>query len=44
MYLNGTVVLVDLDTELAAGGEVVGLGQVTLQTVVLHSVHVVVHA
>ena len=28
--LNGTVVLVDLDAELAAGGEVLGLGQVTL--------------
>ena len=29
-HLNGTVVLVDLDAELAAGGEVLWLGQVTL--------------
>ena len=42
--LDGTVVLVDLDAQLAAGGEVLGLGQVTLQTVVLHGVEVVVHA
>ena len=42
--LDGTVVLVDLDAQLAAGGEVLRLGQVTLQTVVLHGVEVVVHA
>ena len=34
--LDGTVVLVDLDAQLAAGGEVLRLGQVALQTVVLH--------
>ena len=44
MYLNGAVVLVDLNAELAAGGEVVRLGQVSLQTMVLHSVNVVIHA
>ena len=42
-HLNGAVVLIDLDAEFAAGCEVVRLGQVTLEAVVLHGVHVVLH-
>ena len=42
-YINRTVVLVDLDSKFAAGGEVLWLGQVALQTVVLHGVQVVLH-
>ena len=41
--LNGTVVLVDLNSKLAARGEVLRLGQVALQAVVLHGVQVVLH-
>jgi len=40
--LNWAVVLVDFDVELATGGEVVWLGQVAAQAVVLHGVQVVV--
>ena len=43
-HLNGAVVLVDLNSKLATGGEVLRLGQVTLQAVVLHGVQVVLHA
>ena len=43
-HLNRTVVLVDLNAQLAAGGEVLWLGEVALQTMVLHGVHVVFHA
>ena len=43
-HLNRAVVLVDLNAKLATGGEVVRLWQVTLQAVVLHGVHVVLHA
>ena len=41
--LNGTVVLVDLNSKFAAGGEVLRLGQVALEAVVLHGVQVVLH-
>jgi len=40
--LNGAVVLVDLDAEFSYGGEVVRLGDVALESVVLHGVQVVV--
>ena len=42
-YLNGTVVLIYLDAQLSAGGEVLWLRKVTLEAVVLHGVHVVFH-
>ena len=42
--LNGTVVLVDLNSKFAASGEVLRLGQVALEAVVLHGVQVVLHA
>ena len=38
--LQGVVVLVDLDAQAAAGGEVVRLGQVT-QAVVLHRLTII---
>ena len=43
-YLNRTVILVDLNSKLAAGGEVLWLREVALKTMVLHGVHVVLHA
>ena len=42
-HLNGTVVLIDLNAELSAGGEVLWLRKVTLEAVVLHGVHVIFH-
>ena len=42
-HFNGTVVLVDFDAKFAASCEVIGLRQVTLEAVVLHGVHVVLH-
>ena len=35
--------MVDLNSKFAAGGEVLRLGQVALEAVVLHGVHVVLH-
>ena len=43
-HLNGTIVLVDLNSKFATGGEVVRLRQVALETMMLHSVQVVFHA
>ena len=43
-YLNRTVILVDLNSKLATGGEVLWLREVALKTMVLHGVHVVLHA
>ena len=43
-YLNGTVILVDLNAEFSTGCEVVRLGKVTFETVMFHGIHVVFHA
>ena len=43
-YLNRAVVLVDFNTKFATGSKVLRLGKMTLQPMVFHSIHIVIHS